>query len=78
MMERIADNLYYEVNLPHELKLENEESILEGKNTALAAYFNDLYKISQTEFLQYKSKSVENKILFVYKKYFSLFAVHHS
>lgn len=70
MMEQIADNLYYGENLPHELKLENEESILEGKNTALAAYFNDLYKISQTEFLQYKSKSVENKIQFVYKKYF--------
>lgn len=71
MMEQIADNLYYGENLPYELKLENEESILEGKNTALAAYFNDLYKISQTEFLQYKSKSVENKIQFVYKKYFS-------
>lgn len=41
MMEQIADNLYYGENLPHELKLENEESILEGKNTALAAYFND-------------------------------------
>ncbi len=71
MMEQIADNLYYGVNLPHELKLENEESIHEGKNIALAAYFNDLYKISQTEFIQYKSKSVENRIQFVYKKYFS-------
>ena len=71
MMEQIADNLYYGVNLPHELKLENKESILEGKKIALAAYFNDLYKISQKEFIQYKTKSVENIIQFVYKKYFS-------
>lgn len=71
MMEQIADNLYYGVNLPHELKLENEESIHEGKKYALDAYFNDLYKISKTEFIEYKTKSVENKIQFVYKKYFS-------
>lgn len=71
MMEQIADNLYYGENLPYELKLENEKSIHEGKKCALDAYFNDLYKISETEFLQYKTKRVENKIQFVYKKYFS-------
>lgn len=71
MMEQITDNLYYGENLPYELKLENEESIHEGKKYALDAYFNDLYEISETEFIQYKTKSVENKIQFVYKKYFS-------
>lgn len=71
MMEQIADSLYYGIDLPHELKLENEESIHEGKKYALDAYFNDLYEISKTEFIQYKTKSVENKIQFVYKKYFS-------
>ncbi len=70
MMEQIEENLYYGENIPRELKEENDEAIQAGKKIALAAYFNDLFKISEEEFKQYKAKSVEDKIRFVYKKYF--------
>lgn len=61
MMEQIADNLYYGENLPYELKLENEESILEGKNTALAAYLMIYIKFHKQNFCNINQKVLKTR-----------------
>lgn len=70
ILESVYDEMYVGMNLPQELEEENAAALAEVQTNALCAYFNDLYKVSNADFLRYKSLSAEQKIAFVYSKFF--------
>lgn len=72
IMQNVYENLYHGWNLPLELKEENEQSIRDVRNMALYALYNDRFKISEEDYKAYKQKTAEEKIKFVYSKYFRL------
>ena len=72
IIESVYEQCYTGVNLPPELKKENENMINGVKREAYFSYFNDIFKVTAKDFNRYKSlTSMEEKISFVYDKYFT-------
>lgn len=70
ILESVYDEMYVGMNVPQELEEENAAALAEVQTKALCAYFNDLYNVSNADFLRYKSLTAEQKIAFVYSKFF--------
>lgn len=69
ILESVYDEMYVGMNVPQELEEENAAALAEVQTKALCAYFNDLYNVSNADFLRYKSLTAEQKIAFVYSKF---------
>lgn len=73
IMECAYENLYIGSNLPEELKQENDAAIEEAKKINMQTYMINKFKIKEEEFTQYKDKSTDEKIAFVYSKFFTVY-----
>lgn len=70
ILESVYDDMYVGVNVPREMKEEYSTNLKEVHTDALCAYFNDLYKVTKADFDRYKSLTQEQKIAFVYSKFY--------
>lgn len=70
ILESVYDEMYEGINVPHDLKEQNAALLEEVHSDAVCAYFNDLYNVTEAEFNSYKSLTQEQKIAFVYSKFF--------
>ena len=71
LMQHVYEGLYQGVNLPQELKEENKRNVDEVKSILRQQFVFDKFKIVEKEFVRYKSMMSEEKIRFVYSKFFA-------
>lgn len=71
LMQHVYEGLYQGVNLPQELEEENKRNVDEVKSILRQQFVFDKFKIVEKEFVRYKSMMSEEKIRFVYSKFFA-------
>lgn len=71
LMQHVYEGLYQGVNLPQELDEENGRNVYGAKRILRQQFVFDKFKIVKEEFVRYKSMISEEKIRFVYSKFFA-------
>lgn len=73
IMESIQSQLYTGFNLPKELEAENDDMINGAKIVNWQKYLFDKFHITQDEFERYNSMVCDEKLEYVYSKFFNIY-----
>lgn len=70
-MQQVYDQLYIGWGVPQELQDENKEMVNGAKDVFRQKFIFDKFKVTEDEYKRYKSMTIDNKIKYVYSKFFA-------